>query len=108
MKNKNFGDKMNTKNNNEVNKEDIISLLDGEQVQVSINIVKVEMPVTPVMWSMSMLVKQAGFSKSYILDDIRKGVLIRDKHYVMKGSHYLFIRDEVIPYIKNKFKLSHN
>ncbi|MDY5051732.1 MAG: hypothetical protein SPF17_09935 [Candidatus Mucispirillum faecigallinarum] len=108
MKNKNFGDKMNTINNNEVNKEDIISLLDGEQVQVSINIVKVEMPVTPVMWSMSMLVKQAGFSKSYILDDIRKGVLIRDKHYVMKGSHYLFIRDEVIPYIKNKFKLSHN
>ncbi len=99
---------MNTINNNEVNKEDIISLLDGEQVQVSINIVKVEMPVTPVMWSMSMLVKQAGFSKSYILDDIRKGVLIRDKHYVMKGSHYLFIRDEVIPYIKNKFKLSHN
>ena len=97
---------MNTINNNEVNKEDIISLLDGEQVQVSINIVKVEMPVTPVMWSMSMLVKQAGFSKSYILDDIRKGVLIRDKHYVMKGSHYLFIRDEVIPYIKNKFKLS--
>lgn len=108
MKNKNFGDKMNTINNIEVNKEDIISLLDGEQVQVSINIVKVEMPVTPVMWSMSMLVKQAGFSKSYILDDIRKGVLIRDKHYVMKGSHYLFIRDEVIPYIKNKFKLSHN
>lgn len=99
---------MNTINNIEVNKEDIISLLDGEQVQVSINIVKVEMPVTPVMWSMSMLVKQAGFSKSYILDDIRKGVLIRDKHYVMKGSHYLFIRDEVIPYIKNKFKLSHN
>lgn len=99
---------MNTANKNTVNRDDIISLLDGEQVQVSINIVKVEMPVTPVMWSMNMLIEQAGFSKSYILDDIRNGVLQRDKHYVMKGSHYLFIRDEVIPYIKNKFKLSHN
>lgn len=57
------------------------------------------------MWDMQTLIKQAGFSKSYILEDIKNGVLQRDKHYVMKGTHYLFIRDEVIPYIINKFKI---
>ena len=49
---------MDTENKNMVNRKDIINLLDGEQVQVSINIVKVEMPLTPVMWSMQMLVEQ--------------------------------------------------
>lgn len=57
------------------------------------------------MWDMQTLIKQAGFSKSYILEDIKNGVLQRDKHYVMKGTHYLFIRDEVIPCIMNKFKI---
>lgn len=86
-----------------LNKASLVSLLEGELVQV--NVIKVEVPKTPMMWSMQTFVEQAGFSKNIIMQDIRSGVLQRDKHYVMKGAHYLFIRDEVVPYILNKFKL---
>ncbi len=88
-----------------LNKKDILALLEDEQLHININVIKVDMLKTPIMWSMQMLVEQAGFSKQYILEDIRHGVLIRDKHYVMKGTHYLFIRDEIVPYITNKFKI---
>ncbi len=90
---------------NVINKQEVMKLLKNEQLQVNINVIKVEIPELPIMWDMQTLIKQAGFSKSYILEDIKNGVLQRDKHYVMKGTHYLFIRDEVIPYIMNKFKI---
>lgn len=90
---------------NVINKQEVIKLLKNEQLQVNINVIKVEIPELPIMWDMQTLIKQAGFSKSYILEDIKNGILIRDKHYVMKGSHYLFVRDEMISYITNKFKI---
>lgn len=60
---------------NSADKQEIMKLLNNEQLQVNINIVKVEIPNTPVMWDMQTIIKQAGFSKSYILEDIKNGVL---------------------------------
>ena len=84
--------------------EQDIEIINKDDIKFQVVVNKINNPETPLLWTFQQLVYFTNIGRKVWQEYIANGKLIRDEHYFMKGSHYLFDRDKIMPFIKGELR----